>query len=375
MSSTNTTMRIALVAPLHETVPPKGYGGTERILYFLVEGLVSLGHSVTLYSAGSSRTSATLVESWPTSFRERPLGLHEELIISTQQCYRIVSDRSQFDIIHIHHGTWPLHTEVFTEPGPYIWTDHGPVDVENKAEILSQLHSQANIAVIAISESQRSHEPDIPWLATIHHGLPVNADPARWDPYILSPVAGAVQDYVAFLGRIVPEKGVDVAVRIAISAGRKLKVAAKIDSIFQAYYETNIRPLFEAHQVEFMGEIAEIEKGTLLSGAVALLFPILWEEPFGLVIVEAMACGTPVIAFDRGAVREIIDDGVTGFIVTSEEEAIERLQSIEELDRDCIKDTFHRRFSARVMVDRHVAAYRKVIEMNNSEEAGLPVSS
>ena len=347
-------MHVALIAPLYETVPPAKYGGVERVVAYLVEELVSLGHAVTLYGAGGSKSSATLVESWPTSFRQFPPTDDNDSIVYKEQCRQALMNASDFDVMHIHHGTLPIHIELFTEPGPYIWTDHGLPAIEGKPEILKTIHFAAGVSLISISDSQRPPNFETPWLATIHHGIPAN---------LLKPLPkNDDQEYIAFLGRIAPDKGVGHAVRIATSAGLKLKVAAKLDAIFEEYFESEIRPIFDAADTEFIGEIAENEKSEFLSNATALIFPIQWEEPFGLVMIEAMACGTPVIAFNRGSTTEIIDNGVTGFIVSSEEEAVTKIPACRSLNRAEIRNVFLRRFTAKLMAERHVAAYEEVIK-------------
>jgi len=250
--------------------------------------------------------------------------------------------------------TFPFQLAIFDELGPYIWTDHGPIDapLERKADLLQALHEHAGVWVIAISNFHRIPDPRIAWLATIHHGIPEN---------LLNPVLNPSQDYVAFLGRIVPEKGITTAVSIAAFAKIPLKVAAKIDVIFESYYKSDVKPLFEQHQVEFLGEINEYEKRKFLGNAVALLVPNEWDEPFGLVLIESMACGTPVIAFDRGAVREIIVDGLTGFIVHSVEEAVEKIPLVKMLDRDAVRNAFLQKFTAKKMAEEHVKAYEKYL--------------
>ena len=354
-------LRIALVAPLHDTVPPKKYGGTERVLYFLAEELISLGHSVTLYGAGGSLTSAQFVECWPGTFRETGVGYDEDNVegADTAQLFRVFSNLSSYDVVHIHHGTYPFHAAIFKnmDPGPFIWTEHGQVHVEDKPSILSAL-TACNIGMIAISQSQKDSLPDINWLGVVHNGIPASLfttiPPAN-------PPASA-SGYVAFLGRITPDKGIIPAVQIAAAAGLKLRVAAKIDNIFEGFYESSVKPLFERFAVDFMGEITDDQKGAFLGNAIALIFSTECLEPFGLVMIEAMACGTPVVAYDRGAVREILEHGKTGFIVDTEAEAVESLRRVPSLDRMQIRKTFEQRFTSRNMAQNYVQIYKRFAE-------------
>jgi glycosyltransferase involved in cell wall biosynthesis len=350
-------MRIALIAPLFEHVPPRNYGGTERVVYFIVEELVRLGHTVTLYATRGSLTSAELVECSPGNLRELGIGDGSQECIDshTAQLKLALSGVHEHDIVHIHQHTCPYLLEVLeanavNQTMPVVWTDHNSVHNDNKPALFNSM-AKLGIGLTALSDSHRSTVPDANWLSTVHHGLPANMlTPSKVEP-----------TYLAFLGRISPEKGVTTAVRISEAGGFELKVAAKVDKTNRDYYEEEVRPIFETCNVDFIGEISEKEKGPFLSGAIALVFPICWKEPFGLVMIEAMACGCPVIAFRMGSVAEIIEDGVTGFVVDTEEEAIAALQHIGSLDRKLIRQRFEERFTSTTMARKYVEIYERVI--------------
>jgi glycosyltransferase involved in cell wall biosynthesis len=348
-------MRIALVAPLFEHVPPRNYGGTERVVYFIVEELIRLGHSVTLYATRGSQTSAELVECSPGTFRDMGIGTGEEECIDpyTAQLKLAFSGIQEHDIVHVHHGTYPFHIAALEDikTMPVVWTDHNAVHNDGKPAIFDSL-AKLGIGLTALSDSHRGTVPGANWLDTVHHGLPAN---------MLTP-SGVKPTYLAFLGRISPEKGITTAVRISEAGGFELKVAAKVDKVNLDFYQEEVKPLFEQSNVDFIGEISETEKGPFLSGAIALIFPISWQEPFGLVMIEAMACGCPVIAFRMGSVAEIIEDGVTGFVVDTEEEAIEALGRIESLDRKLIRQRFEERFTSTTMAKKYVGIYESVIQ-------------
>jgi len=344
-------MRIAVVSTLNECVPPKNYGGSERVVHFLVEELVALGHSVTLYAPRDSQTSAKLVECIGEPFREYN---DEKFDLLEKQTRRVIADKDNYDIIHFHHETWPFHKHVLTSPGPYVWTDHRRLDLPGTPAMLKQLHEAAGIALVSISDSQRRPITDTPFAATIYNCMP---------PDLLKPLPVPSRDYLAFVGRFSPEKGVVEAINIATRANMKLKLAGVLDCSHHDYYENELKPLLASRDnVDWIGAIGCEEKSAFLSGAIALLFPILWEEPFGMVLIEAMACGTPVIAFDRGAVREILEDGVTGFVVKDEKEAVEKMKLVGSLDKERIREEFVKRFSARKMVGDHVKVYEEVIK-------------
>lgn len=335
-------MRIAQVAPLTEAIPPKLYGGTERVIYWLTEELVSLGHDVTLFASGDSETSATLEAVWPKALRLDgsvldPNALHMSML--EQVCQRA----DEFDLLHFHLDYYPFST--FSRCStPFITTLHGRLDLPEHQVVFDTFSS---IPLIAISESQRSLMPQARWLKTIHHGVPER---------LLAPT-GTKPSYFAFLGRIAPEKAVDRAIRIAEQCKVPLKIAAKIDKVDREYFERDIQPLLDSPWVEYIGEITDKQKSEFLSGAIALLAPIAWPEPFGLIMIEAMACGTPVIAFRKGAIPEIVADGVTGYVVDNESKAIAAVSRLSQLSRPHIRRHFEKHFSARRMANDYVSVY------------------
>ncbi len=336
-------MRIAQIAPLTEAVPPSLYGGTERVVSWLTEALVGLGHDVTLFASGDSKTSAKLEPMWPCALRFDksvldPISLHMLML------ERVRKVAQSFDILHFHLDYYPF--SLFSrQPTPFITTLHGRLDLPEHQPVFSAFSS---VPVISISKAQQKPLPQAGWIGNVYHGLPENLlTPKRVKP-----------GYLAFLGRIAPEKAVDRAIRIADRCGLPLKIAAKVDKVDRKYFETQIDPLIKAHEnVEYIGEISDKEKSAFLSGAIALLVPIDWPEPFGLVMIEAMACGTPVIAFDRGSVPEVVDDGLTGFVVSNEDEAVAALQRIGSLSRTRIRQHFERRFTAERMASDYVEIY------------------
>src|SRR5262245_10098210 len=340
-------MRVAQIAPLTEAIPPKLYGGTERVIHWLTEELVALGHDVTLFASGDSRTSAHLVPVWPKSLRldgavRDPCALHMMML---EQVRRRATD---FDFLHFHLDYYPFSL-FCRQSTPFLTTLHGRLDLPEHQPVFTTFSS---IPVVSISDSQRRPLPQAGWARTIHHGLPERLlipQPAR-------------PEYLACLGRISPEKGIDRAVRIAERCGLPLKIAAKVDKVDRDYFDETIRPLLSSPHVEYIGEISDQEKSAFLSGAIALLAPVNWDEPFGLVIIEAMACGAPVVAFNRGAVPEILDHGLTGFIVDDEAAAIEAVGKVSELSRKTIRERFEQRFTARRMAQEYVAVYRELIE-------------
>jgi glycosyltransferase involved in cell wall biosynthesis len=332
-------MRIAQIAPLHEAVPPKLYGGTERVVSFLTEQLVADGHDVTLFASGDSITSARLHPVWPKALRldssiRDPIAPHMKLM---EEVFRQAAD---FDVLHFHMDYWPF--SLFArQRTPFVTTLHGRLDLP-----LFNIFSTA--PVVSISDSQRRPLTQANFVATVHHGLPEN---------LLTPQKGK-QDYLAFLGRIAPEKRPDRAIRIARAAGISLKIAAKVDRADIEYFETTIKPMLAGGGVEMIGEIGDREKPAFLSGAIGLLMPIDWPEPFGLVMIEAMACGTPVIAFNRGSVPEIIEDGLTGFIVEDETSAVAKVRMLETLSRTKVRARFEQRFTARRMAEDYLRCFR-----------------
>ena len=343
-------MRIAQVAPLTEAVPPRLYGGTERVVHWLTEELVSLGHDVTLFASGDSHTSGKLEAVWPKALRldgavRDPNALHMVMLERVRQ----KCDDEEFDFLHFHLDYYPF--SLFQrKPTPFVTTLHGRLDLPEHQPVF---HTFAKVPIISISNAQRRPVPHANWVRTIHHGLPEN---------LLTPKP-ARPDYLAVLGRIAPEKGVDRAIRIALRSGVPLKIAAKIDRADQEYYDELIRPLISASPlVEYIGEISDHEKSDFLSRAMGLLVPIDWPEPFGLVMIEAMACGTPVVAFNRGSVTEIVDDGLTGFIVEDEISALGVVDGLSRLNRETIRRQFEARFTARRMALDYLAAYRSLLE-------------
>jgi glycosyltransferase involved in cell wall biosynthesis len=340
-------MHIAQVAPLTEAIPPKLYGGTERVVSWLTEGLIALGHDVTLYASGDSVTSAKLEAVWPRALRldgavRDPNALHMMML---ERVYRSASD---FDVLHCHLYYYPF--SLFSRQStPFVTTLHGRLDLPEHQPMFDTFSA---VPVVSISNSQRRPLPQANWVRTVHHGLPEKL----LMPKPIKP------SYFAFLGRIAPEKGIDRAIRIAQHCGVPLKVAAKVDTADRDYYEEQIKPMMQSGGVEFIGEISDKDKPEFLSGAVALLFPIDWPEPFGLVMIEAMACGTPVIAFNRGSVSEIIEDGLTGFVVEDVNGAIGAVDRLGHLSREKIRARFEERFTARRMAQDYLAVYRSLSE-------------
>jgi|FEC22Drversion2_1045045.scaffolds.fasta_scaffold01464_5 glycosyltransferase involved in cell wall biosynthesis len=340
-------MRIAQVAPLTEAIPPQLYGGTERVVSWLTEELVELGHDVTLFASGDSRTSAKLQPMWPRALRlddtvRDPMALH----ISMLERVRRLAGR--FDILHFHLDYFPF--SVFSRQAtPFITTMHGRLDLPEHQTVFDSFNS---IPVISISDTQRKPVPQAHWLKTIYHGLPSR---------LLQP-SQATPRYLAVLGRIAPEKAVDRAIRIAVKAGLPLKIAAKVDRVDREYFEKEIRPLLDQPGIEYIGEISDGDKSAFLSGAMALLMPIDWPEPFGLVMIEAMACGTPVIAYPSGSVPEVVEDGVTGLIVEDEAAAVHAItHRLAHLSRARIRARFEQRFTARRMAEEYLDIYRQLI--------------
>jgi glycosyltransferase involved in cell wall biosynthesis len=343
-------MRIAQVAPLTEAVPPRLYGGTERVVHWLTEELVTLGHEVTLFASGDSQTSATLDATWPKALRldgavRDPNALHIVMLERVRQ----KCDDEQFDLLHFHLDYYPF--SLFSrQPTPFLTTLHGRLDLPEHQPVFTTFSS---VPVISISDAQRRPVPQANWVRTVHHGLPERL----LTPQPLRP------EYLAVLGRIAPEKGVDRAIRIASRCGIPLKIAAKVDRADQDYYDEVIRPLIADNSlVEYIGEITDREKSDFLSGAIALLVPIDWPEPFGLVMIEAMACGTPVIAYNRGSVAEIVDHGLTGFVVDNEVSAVAAVGRVSSLSRTAVRQQFETRFTSRRMALDYLAAYNGLME-------------
>ena len=347
-------MRIAQIAPLMESVPPKRYGGTERIVSYLTEELVRAGHEVTLFASADSLTTAELRPMCDVGLRlapppKDPIAFH---LLMLEQVRRCAGD---FDILHVHVDL--LHYALLREHAACCPTTlHGRLDLPLLPRVYEIFD---DFPLISISQHQRLPVADANWAGTVHHGLPVN----------LLPCSRKHDGYLAFLGRISPEKRPDRAIEIAVRAGAHLKIAAKVDPADAEYWEQKIQPLLkDAPNVEFIGEIDERQKAVFLGGAKALLFPIDWPEPFGLVMIEALACGTPVIAYNHGSVPEVIEEGVTGFLVKSIDEAVKRVDEVDRLDRAEIRRNFERRFSAKRMAGDYVAIYQRMLALSTTTQ-------
>jgi glycosyltransferase involved in cell wall biosynthesis len=340
-------MRIAQVAPLIESVPPKAYGGTERVVHYLTEALVAAGHDVTLFASGDSRTSAKLVPIVDRAMRLHP-GKPDPVIWHTLMVDRVFELADTFDIIHFHIDVLqlPLARRL---PIPSLTTKHGRLDLPDMKPLYRHFRRHP---LISISNNQRTPLPFANWLGTVYHGLPL-------DLYDFHPHPG---DYFAFVGRMSPEKRCDRAIEIATATGTPLRIAAKVDTMDREYFESVIEPLLDHPLVTWVGEIGDSEKNDFIGNAKALLMPVDWPEPFGLVIIEAFACGTPVIAYGHGSVPELVDDGTTGFVVHNQDEAIAAARRIGEIDRRACRDVFEQRFSADEMARCYVAKYRDLIE-------------
>jgi glycosyltransferase involved in cell wall biosynthesis len=346
-----TKMKIAQVAPLTEAVPPKLYGGTERVVSWLTEALVEQGHDVTLFASGDSVTAAKLEPMWPRALRLDG-AIRDPLAVHALMLERVARRASEFDLLHFHLDYYPF-TIFSRQRTPFVTTLHGRLDLPEHQPVFEAF---PNAPLVSISNAQRLPLPNANWIGTVHHGLPCE---------LLKPAAVA-QTYLAFLGRISPEKGLDRAIKIAAKAGLPLKIAAKVDKNDSDYFRTVIRPLLECGDVEFIGEIGDGEKAQFLSGALALLAPIDWPEPFGLVMIEAMACGTPVLAFSGGSVPEIVEHGLTGAIVENVEEAIIALPLVIALDRKKVRQRFVQRFSATRMASDYLDLYRSLLNLPRS---------
>jgi glycosyltransferase involved in cell wall biosynthesis len=340
-------MKIAQIAPLFESVPPKRYGGTERIVAYLSDELVRRGHDVTLFASGDSRTSAKLVPCCDQALRLNE-AVRDPLPYQALQLEKVRQRAGEFDVLHFH--TDLIHLPLVSELGVRaVTTLHGRLDLPDLAPFYCEFR---DVPLVSISKAQRWPMPDVMWAGNVPHGLPRNLLPFQ-------PYAGG--DYLAFLGRISPEKRPDRAIEIARRSGLKLKIAAKIDRADQAYWEEKIWPMIEDDpRVEFIGEIDEVQKAAFLGNARALLFPIDWPEPFGLVMIEAMACGTPVIAFRCGSVPEVIEHGASGFIVEDTDQAVDAVHRIGELNRLVVRRAFDRRFTAEAMARAYLWIYHQL---------------
>jgi glycosyltransferase involved in cell wall biosynthesis len=340
-------MRIAQVAPLYESVPPRCYGGTERVVSYLTEELVKQGHEVSLFASGDSVTTARLVAPCRRSLRLDTQCI-DQLAHHILMLELVLREAGRFDLIHWHvdYLHFPLSQRQAT---PHVTTLHGRLDLPDLVPLYQEFN---DVPVISISNAQRDPLPWLNWQDTVYHGLPE-------DLYTFRPEPGK---YLAFLGRIAPEKRVDRSIAIAQRLGMEIKIAAKVDPMDREYFEAVIAPLLREPLVEYIGEVGETEKDEFLGHAYALLFPIDWPEPFGLVMAEAMACGTPVIAYRRGSVPEIIEEGVTGFIVQDLDEAVRAAERIPTLDRWRCRQRFEERFSAARMARDYLASYQRLVE-------------
>lgn len=345
-------MKIAQVSPLYESVPPALYGGTERVVSFLTEELVRLGHDVTLFASGDSRTGARLVPACSRSLRLDPECVDPvvcHFVMFEEVCRRA----GEFDVVHFH--TEYLHYPVARRfDTPQVTTLHGRQDLPEYVPLYREFN---DVPLVSISRSQRTPLPQAFWAGTVHHGLPAE---------LLTP-RSSQDGYLAFLGRVSPEKGLLNAIEIALRVEMPLRIAAKIDKADEEYFHTTIEPLLGHPSIEFIGEIGEAQKAEHLGRARAVLFPISWPEPFGLVMIEAMATGTPVVAFRAGSVPEILEDGVTGFIVSTVEEAVNAVRRIDEIDRATCRRTFETRFSSERMARDYLALYDEVIDARRPE--------
>jgi glycosyltransferase involved in cell wall biosynthesis len=338
-------MKIAQVSSLMEAVPPKLYGGTERIVAYLANELVELGHDVTLFASGDSHTLAKLEPCWPQALRLDE-GMKDYLAPHIIMLETLAQRATEFDVIHLHidYLGYPLLRRIGV---PFLATLHGRLDLPELRRIYQTF---SDVPVVSISDSQREPMEEANYIGTVYHGLPRD---------LLKQGSGA-GGYLAFIGRISPEKAPDAAIRIAAAAGMKIKIAAKIDKVDQAYFDECIKPSLALPHVEFIGEINEAQKSEFLGNAAGLLFPIAWREPFGLAMIEAMACGTPVIAMRMGSVPEVIEDGVSGFIVDSEAAAIAAVGRLAELDRGLVRNAFETRFTGRRMAEDYVRLYSRL---------------
>lgn len=340
-------MRIAQVAPLYESVPPKYYGGTERVVSYLTEELVRQGHEVTLFASGDSVTSAHLAPACHRSLRldKHCIDTMAHHIVMLEQVYK---QAEQFDFIHFHvdYLHFPLSRRCRF---PHLTTLHGRLDIPDLEPLYKEF---SEMPVVAISNAQRQPLPWINWQGTVYHGLPED----------LYPFVEKPENYLAFLGRLCPEKRVDTAIEIAKRLEMPLKIAAKVDKVDEVYFDTLVKPLLEHPLIEYVGEIGESEKGEFLGKATALLFPVDWPEPFGLVMIEAMASGTPVIARDRGSVQEVIEHGITGFICDEVKDAVEAVKRISIFNRRQCRKKFEERFSVARMARDYVTIYQRLIE-------------
>jgi glycosyltransferase involved in cell wall biosynthesis len=350
-------MRIAQIAPLAESVPPKLYGGTERVVAWLVDELVNLGHEVTLFASGDSKTSAKLHAVWPRALRlGRPRT--DPMVAQAALLEAVARHATEFDVIHAHID-W-LHLPLLSRLDvPFLTTCHGRMDLPGFSDVVRHF---PDAPFVSISDNQRLPLNEANWLGTVYHGLPADLFRPSFEP----------GSYLAFLGRLSAEKGPEAAIRIARAANMPLRFAAKVPRGERNYFKKKLEPQIDGEQIQLTGEVNDETKRQFLAGAAALLFPIDWPEPFGLVMIEAMACGTPVIAFKSGSVPEVIDDGITGFVVSGEAEAVRAIGRLSELDRRQVRGHFEKRFTTRRMAQEYLRHYEALVQPNAGEvHAGI----
>ena len=339
-------MRIAQVAPLYESVPPKYYGGTERVVSYLTEELVKQGHEVTLFASGDSITQARHIAPCSRSLRMQD-GCIDQLAHHVVMLELIAKHADEFDIIHFHidylHFPFSRRQSI-----PHVTTLHGRLNIPDLVPLYEEFF---DMPLVSISNAQRRPLPWGNWMATVHHGLPTNLYNFREAP----------GKYLSFIGRISPEKRVDRAIEISQRLSIPLKIAAKVDKVDRAYFEATIKPLLALPGIEYIGEVGEDDKNELLGNAYALVFPIDWPEPFGLAMIEALACGTPVIAYRQGAIPEVLEDGVTGFVVDDLNSAVRAVERVQQLDRRRCRQAFEQRFSAARMAREYVVVYEQIL--------------
>jgi glycosyltransferase involved in cell wall biosynthesis len=339
-------VRIAQVSPLYESVPPRGYGGTERVVSYLTEELVAAGHEVTLFATGDSRTRARHEVCAPRALRLDPAAI-EPIAVHLVALERMLQMAADFDVVHAHvdYLAYPFARRLHV---PVLSTLHGRLDLETLVPLYREYQEQA---VVSVSDAQRSPLPWLRWLGTVHHGLPR-------DLYSFHPRS---EGYLAFVGRISPEKRLDRAIEIARRSDLPLRVAAKIDAVDVQYFREHIQPLMDHPLVEFLGELDDPGKNELIGGASALLFPIDWPEPFGLTMIEALACGTPVVAWQHGSVTEVIEHGVNGFLCDDVGAAVRAVASLDRIDREACRRCFEERFTADRMASDYLALYAQLV--------------
>jgi len=351
-------MKIAQIAPLIESVPPRLYGGTERVVSYLTEELVAQGHDVTLFASGDSVTSANLVPCCAEALRLNP-SVRDPIPYYMIMLDRVRRMATQFDILHFHIDQF--HFPIFRSIArKTLTTLHGRQDLPDLQKLYRAF---PEMNVVSISDAQRTPVPFASFAGTVYHGLPRD---------LHRPTAVPHGGYLAFLGRISPEKRLDRAIEIARAVGFPLRIAAKVDAVDREYFEATIKPLLVGDDIQFIGEINDQQKTKFLGEASALLFPIDWPEPFGMVMIEAMACGTPVLAFDAGSVREVIDEGITGFVVNSVENAIAKIPDLLSLDRQRVRRQFDERFTATRMAKSYVSLYARAFGSVSAGRTSLP---